>query len=399
MCRRFKWNICSQRNRYLIFITLSIILMTLNLCTPPVSGGFGLQWKLLPEIPPAGSKRIQPGLAGPVAGACRNFLMVAGGANFEDNLPWRGGNKSYHDEIFLLEKKTDGTWLWKQTAEKLPYPMAYAACLTTAKGVISIGGENETGPVRDVRLFVFGNGTLFTEYLPSLPVAVTSPGATSIGYRIFVAGGSDTAGAVSHFFTLDLNNLQKGWEILPDLPVPVTHSVVVAQKDGTEDCIYVIGGRNRTSDVHTFFSTIWKYVPSKALWQMEGDIFSDGKRLPLSAGTGIAAGKNHILLFGGDPGIFFNLTERLNNALDISGDSVKQLLLACKDSLLVHHPGFSRTVLAYNTITKNWENTGYMQPDSPVTTVAFFWGDNVIIPSGEIRPGVRTPQVLMAELQ
>jgi N-acetylneuraminate epimerase len=253
--------------------------------------------------------------------------------------------------------------------------------------------------VNDVFLFAFWDGKVKTEKLPSLPVALTSPGAASIDGRIYLAGGIDSTGATPLLISLDMNNLQKGWEKLPQLPVALSHSVVVSQNDGTEECIYIIGGRNKTIDVHTFFSTVWKFKPSKAEWTLEGDIMMDGKPLALSAGTGIAIGKDQILLFGGDPGIFFNLTERLNNAIAMAGDSVKKQLLAGKDSMLTHHPGFSKAVLVYDTITKTWKKTGEIEAESPATSLAFYWDKTVIIPSGEIRPGVRTPRILAAELK
>ncbi len=95
----------------------------------------------LPPIPPVEGKLVQPGLAGPLAGVCGDYLMVAGGANFEEEMPWRGGAKSYHDEIFLLKQEGKGDFVWTQAAERLPFPMAYPASLTTDRGILCIGGK------------------------------------------------------------------------------------------------------------------------------------------------------------------------------------------------------------------------------------------------------------------
>jgi N-acetylneuraminic acid mutarotase len=162
----------------------------------------------------------------------------------------------------------------------------------------------------------------------------------------------------------------------------------------------VIGGRNRTGEVSSFYSSIWKYKPSVQKWTSEGDILSDGKKLGLSAGTGIAAGSEHILLFGGDPGIYFNRTERLNNALEkASGDEEKQRLWKEKDEMLSSHPGFSKDILSFSTRSKKWEKIGNLTGESPATTSAFLWNGTVVIPSGEVRPGVRTPNVTGIEIQ
>lgn len=216
----------------------------------------GLVWVDLPPLPPAKGKFVQPGLAGPMAGALGKYLMVAGGANFEDEMPWRGGAKSYHDEIFLLEKNTNGAFLWSQNSGTLPFSVAYPACLTTPEGIVTIGGENENGPLNNVFRFSLVDGHITTENLPGLPVPLTSPGAALAGRKIYLAVGLDSEGASNACMVLDLDDLQSGWEKLPGLPVPLSHSVVVMQYDGTEYCLYVFGGRNKTSDVHTFFSSV-----------------------------------------------------------------------------------------------------------------------------------------------
>jgi solute:Na+ symporter, SSS family len=47
----------------------------------------------LPELPPNSGFNTQPGLAGPYTGMDDGVLIVAGGANFPDKLPWEGGQK------------------------------------------------------------------------------------------------------------------------------------------------------------------------------------------------------------------------------------------------------------------------------------------------------------------
>jgi N-acetylneuraminic acid mutarotase len=101
------------------------------------------------------------------------------------------------------------------------------------------------------------------------------------------------------------------------------------------------------------------------------------------------------VLFGGDPGIFFNRTERLNTAIEKApGEDEKQKLRTEKEVMLTNHPGFSKEVLSFNTLTKVWEHIGETGHESPVTTSAFVWNGTVVIPSGEVRPGIRTPNTL-----
>ncbi|MEI9806629.1 MAG: hypothetical protein WDO16_01410 [Bacteroidota bacterium] len=50
------------------------------------------------------------------------------------------------------------------------------------------------------------------------------------------------------------------------------------------------------------------------------------------------------------------------------------------------HPGFSKDVYLYNTITDVWTNSGKIPFETPVTTTAVKWGKDIFIPSGEVRP-------------
>ena len=62
------------------------------------------------------------------------------------------------------------------------------------------------------------------------------------------------------------------------------------------------------------------------------------------------------------------------------------------------HPGFCKEVLCYNIITDEWTVVDSIPFDTPVTTVAIKWGNEVLIPSGEIKAGVRSPYILSAKL-
>ena len=355
-------------------------------------------WKQIPPIPPKPGDSAQPGLAGPITGSLGNYLMVAGGANFKNSLPWTGGIKEYHDDIYLLKRSSREAFTWEVSAVKLPLRLAYAASVQTPDGVVGIGGENASGPLKDVFLFSYSAGHININKLPDLPTATSSGGAACIGSKIFMAGGLDLNGGSVNFFCLDMKITEGGWKRLPDLPVAVSHAVVVAQDDGTGPCIYVIGGRNKTGKISEFQTKVWKYALNTGNWTTESDILMDGKPVGLSAGTGIAAGRNSIILFGGDKGLIFNETEKLNIAIEKAEGDEKRILIKRKDSALTNHPGFNRGIMVYNTISKTWNRAGEIPSEGPVTTTAVSWDGLVMLPSGEIRPGIRTPVVLGAEI-
>ena len=98
--------------------------------------------------------------------------------------------------------------------------------------------------------------------------------------------------------------------------------------------------------------------------------------LPVSvcAATGLSLDERFVAIFGGSSGI------------------------KTSSDLLEHHPGFSKRILLYNSLTDSWENGGSI-PEGVVTTTATRWGKDIIIPSGEIRPGIRTPMIYIGKME
>ena len=354
-----------------------------------------IEFDTLSMIPPASGKSIQYGFAGALVGCDNNQLIVAGGSNFEDNLPWRGGTKLYHDNIYVLTHLENGSYLWIQLKQKLPFPMAYSALVPDGNGFISIGGEDLHGKLNQVFKFYMKGDSLCFKRFPALTFALSNSGAAKIGSKVYVAGGLDAKNATNHFMSLDLSSTDMKWERLPDLPESLSHAVVVSQSDGTEDCIFVIGGRNQTGVTSAFLSNIWKYSPSGKQWIKAGILqMRNQDKFGLSAGTGVAFGDRWIILIGGDKGNLFNKTEILNDKISKVPEGMeKEKLLKEKDTHLSNHPGFSKEILTFNTRTGELQKIGEVPGKSQVTTTAFWWNDEVIIPSGEIRPGVRTPLI------
>ena len=56
------------------------------------------------------------------------------------------------------------------------------------------------------------------------------------------------------------------------------------------------------------------------------------------------------------------------------------------------HPGFPRSILVFDVKKQTWSPSGEV-PFSLVTTNAVRWHDQIVVPGGEERPGVRSPQV------
>jgi SSS family transporter len=100
----------------------------------------------------------------------------------------------------------------------------------------------------------------------------------------------------------------------------------------------------------------------------------------------VPLGASSLLMLGGVPVEFWK--DQVAARPEINGQGME-------------HPGFPASILSYNIVTDQWTEVGRLPlagTFAPVTTPVVFWDDKVIIPTGEIKPGVRSPQVLIAEI-
>lgn len=322
-----------------------------------------LDWQKLPDLP------NELGVAGPFAGIDSDALIVAGGANFPRPV-WES-NKQWVDAIHVLVS-TDEGYAWKDGGT-LPRATAYGACVSTKLGVLCMGGNNADEVFADTYFLKWNGQTVETIPCAPLPQPTVYAQAAVIGDTVYLACGqtkAELSSATSSLWRLDLSQLGPAkdfqWQELPPLPGPTrAFAMVAAQHDGFNDAIYVIGGRRDADGKTEFLQDVWQFVPKTNTWRKR----KDAPRV-MMAGEAIGVGQSHIFVLS----------------------SANERNWGKEDELKDNHPGFPKEAFAYHTITDSWTRVGET-PASPVTTNAVRWGDSIILPSGEIRPRVRSPHI------
>jgi len=333
------------------------------------------EWSSLPSLPD------KEGFAGSFAGVAGGALIVAGGTNFPDKMPWEGGTKTWYDDIHVLTEP-EGTW---KVMGKLPKPNGYGVSLTTGDGMLVIGGGDAAGHFREVwkirmetqtttvPIMPDGGGTrkhtrVSTQRLPALPKPCAfMAGVESFG-TAYVAGGiehpTDTT-AMPTFWSLDLTNPGKGWKELPPCPGPARILASMAAADGG---IYLFSGAALKpgpdgKPLREWLKDAWRYTAVEG-WKQLGDL----PHVSVAAPSPLPLRDGKLLLIGGDDGELVNFEPKPK------------------------HPGFPRRVLAYDPKTDTWTQTGEL-PFSLVTTPSVEWRGKIVIAGGEARPGKRSPEV------
>ena len=337
------------------------------------------------------------GVAGPVTGLLNDHLVVAGGANFPDAMPWKGGAKKYQDEIYIFQPSGNQLMMLNKQLV-LPKTIAYAALCHIPEGILYAGGENAEGISKQTCLLQWDaiKQTIITKSLPDLPIPLTNAAAVCVNNQVYLMGGETLNETTTSFFTLDLSNVKKGWQSLGMLPQPLSHLVLTVINKENTPSLYIMGGRQKNKNgISSFSNKTYRYHIKNNTWENLAEM-----PYALSAGTGVWWNKDQIVLLGGDRGIVFNQVEKLLVAIANENDAEKkQILINQKNQIQETHPGFSKEILLYAADTNQWKIVGSLNHEIPVTTTAFIWNSKLFIPSGEIKAGVRSPNILQITIQ
>jgi len=318
-----------------------------------------LQWRQLPPLP------APIGFAGLFAGTSGGALIVAGGANFPDQMPWEGGRKVWYDTAYVLDR-TNGPW---RAASKLPRPLGYGVSVTTREGLVCIGGSDANQHVRDVFLLCWREGELQCQTLPPLPQPLANSCGAVAGKTVYVAGGISTPDATNtlkNFWALDLSKPGALWQELEAWPGPTRMLSVAASVGGS---FYVAGGTSLAPDasgkpVRAYLKDAYRFTPGKG-WKRVADMPNPVVAAPTPAPV---VNENYFLVIGGDDGSLATFEPKSK------------------------HPGFPKRVLSYDTELDRWSVIGEA-PISRAVLPTAMWQGLAVLPNGEARPGVRSPEV------
>jgi len=347
-----------------VFVAALLTVVVPAVSAQPILMNSKFHWQSLPAIPDT------EGFAAPFAGVSNGALIVAGGANIVGDR-WKNPLvKKWYDSAFVLERP-DAAW---KCGFKLPHPCAYGVAITTNGGLVCIGGSDATRHYSEVFLLRWKDGMLTATPLPNLPKHCANACGALLEHTIYVAGGIETptaTEALKTFWALDLNENQPSWREIEPWPGPARMLAVAGVQQGS---FFLISGASLAADaegkpVREFLRDAYRYTPCTG-WKRIGDL---PRPAVAAASPAIPLGSSQLLVISGDDGanIDFQPLER--------------------------HPGFPHDILAYDLKTDTWSSIGET-PLSRATVPTVRWNNRIVIPNGEMRPRVRTPQVWSLQL-
>ena len=280
---------------------------------------------------------------------------------------------------------------------RLEIPKAYGVSISSPEGLLCIGGDRDNHVLPDISLLQWdaANKTIIQRELGPLPASFEAIGGALIDGVIYVSGILDNR---NQFIRIGLSELlvqeEPTWKNLPANPGPPRRLMSsVAQSDGEDPNFYLFGGRANINGKDTLLTDAYAFNVAKKSWKIITP--KDHYKFPMGA-PALAYGASSIFLFGGDDGKLFLERSQLEQAIATAGEGpIKDSLQQQLSNSFKNHPGFNNRIVVYNTITHTIHEIDTLPGPSPVVTNAVLWNDGIFLPSGEIYPGVRTPEVVI----
>lgn len=329
---------------------------------------------------PTEEQGFDKGVSACYCGVINGYLYIAGGCNFPYKPVAEGGKKRFYKAIYAAKLNAEGKRLEWKTVGQMPQPAAYGVSVTYENSLIFVGGNNETGGLTTaIRLRPTATG-MQQEALPSLPHALDNMAGAVVGHILYVVGGNCEGVATQKVWSLDLKNTEKeGWKEEPSIPGIARVQPIAAALAG--DLLGVWGGFAPKTDSKAAQLAMngasynagcgtWTAlpVPTDALGE---EVFTGGA-------TAIATPQKGVVVVGG-----------------VNKDVFLAAINKLPEGYLLHEPEwyrFNSRVLCY----RDGAWTQLLQHPSVARAgcALAYWDGWVYVVGGELKPGIRTPEIV-----
>lgn len=307
-----------------------------------------------------------------------NHIYIAGGCNFPTTPAAQGGSKRYYQGIY---RATLGDTLQWEQLSSLPEKSAYGVSVCDGNKWYIVGGNNEEHPLSTVYCIDLADNCRI-DTLPPLPCTIdNATGAISDG-RLYIAGGNASGKPSAKVFMLDIKNRDGNWCELPDMPSPPRVQPICA---ATKDALYIWSGfcpadDNTAATVHAD-GICYNHINKE--WNTLPHISKD-EELSLSGGTATLLNDTAIIAAGG-----------VNRLIFTDAISGKYSFISKEEYMLQPSEWyrFNPNLMQYDTNKNSWRVLYSHPVFARAGAIAINYRNAVYYIGGELKPGIRTPQI------
>lgn len=337
---------------------------------------------------PAAEPGYSLGVSACYAGLIGDYLVVAGGCNF----PEAGKPKKYYAGVYTA--RIDRATLQWRLVGFLPEPAAYGATIASGDSLLFIGGNNNEhalAAVYSVRLNSAGTDVSINR-LADLPATADNMAVALAGNDVFVVGGNQNgkpSNAVLRY-KLGSNSVNQATNStsavnlrIPGVPRVQPVAAVYNNK------LYVWGGFYADGEQSKVHTDGYVYdVNAKEWGALSAPHSADGEEMTLSGGIAWADG-NHLYATGG-----------VNRTIFLDAISGRYECVKKDDYLKqpIDWYKFSGNLYVFDAVAGQWLTTTFAnQTLARAGAQAVPTQLGVYYIGGELKPALRTPQIVLVE--
>ncbi len=329
---------------------------------------------------PTEEQGFDKGVSACYCGVINGYLYIAGGCNFPDKPVAEGGKKRFYKAIYAAKLNVDSDRLEWETVGQMPQPAAYGVSVTYENSLIFVGGNNETGGLTTaIRLRPTATG-MQQEVLPSLPHALDNMAGAVVGHILYVVGGNCEGVATQKVWSLDLKNTAKqGWKEEPSIPGIARVQPIAAALEG--GLLGVWGGFAPKTDSKAAQLAMngASYNAGCGTWTaLPAPTDALGEEVFTGGSTAIATPQKGVVVVGG-----------------VNKDVFLAAINKLPEGYLLHEPEwyrFNQRVLCYRD--GNWTQLLQHPSVARAGCALAYWDGWVYVVGGELKPGIRTPEIV-----
>lgn len=330
---------------------------------------------------PAAEPGYSLGVSACYVGQIGDYLVVAGGCNF----PEACKPKKYYAGVYAA--RMDRATLQWRLVGFLPEAAAYGATVASGDSLLFIGGNNTDhalAAVYSVRLDSAGTDVLINR-LADLPATADNMAVALVGNDIFVVGGNQNGKPSADVLRYKLGASTVSSADLRIPGAPRVQPVAAAYNDK----LYVWGGFYADGEQSKVHTDGYVYdVNAKEWGALSAPHSVDGEEMTLSGGIAWADG-DHLYATGG-----------VNRTIFLDAISGRYECVKKDDYLKqpIDWYKFSGNLYVFDAVVGQWLTTTFANQALaragaqavPTTFGVYYIG-------GELKPALRTPQIVLVE--
>lgn len=330
---------------------------------------------------PAAEPGYSLGVSACYAGQIGDYLVVAGGCNF----PEAGKPKKYYAGVYAA--RMDRAALQWRLVGFLPEAAAYGATVACGDSLLFLGGNNTDhalAAVYSVRLNSAGTDVLINR-LADLPATADNMAVALVGNDVFVVGGNQNGKPSADVLRYKLGASTVSSANLRIPGAPRVQPVAAAYNDK----LYIWGGFYADGEQSKVHTDGYVYdINAKEWGALSAPRSADGEEMTLSGGIAWADG-DHLYATGG-----------VNRTIFLDAISGRYECVKKDDYLKqpIDWYKFSGNLYVFDAVAGQWLTTTFANQALaragaqavPTTFGVYYIG-------GELKPALRTPQIVLVE--